>query len=226
MRLRLEWVRPYSGAARITMPIFLKAQLTVDLGYGRGTIYGMTANSRWTCPQCSRPYRLQIGAVPPEVCPSCEKVLAARRSASWEQQPIPILPAGDVEETEPAELDAAAARVLLATSNRLDGHQVEETLQLIAVERVSALYGLKDLVASPGEIVSGRVSKVEGEIKKLRESCLRALRREAVKCRANAVFAVQISCTELSAGRSLPMIMMIASGTAARVTRTDDTVNF
>ena len=97
---------------------------------------------------------------------------------------------------------------------------------MIAVERVCVIHALKDLVAGTGEIISGRAGKVEAEVKKLRESCLRGLRREAVKCGANAVFAVRIECTEISASRSLPMMMMLASGTAARVTRSDDTVNF
>ncbi|MBI3863729.1 MAG: heavy metal-binding domain-containing protein [Planctomycetia bacterium] len=185
----------------------------------------MSAISRWTCPQCARPYRIQLGVRPPAVCPSCEKSLAAQRSVPSEQSFAGGATA-DLRETDLADLDAAAAQVLLTTSNHLDGHHVDETLQLVAVERVCVVNALKDLVAGSGEVVSGRAGKVEAEVRKLRESCLRGLRREAYKCGANAVVAIQLTCSEISSARSLPMMMMLASGTAVRVTRTDDTISY
>src|SRR5256885_1297237 len=100
----------------------------------------MTANNRWTCPNCARPYRLQIGAQPPALCPSCEKAQAAQRTAVAEAELVSYSQSIDSREQDQVDLDAAAAHVLLTTSNRLDGHQVEETLQLIAIERVCIIY--------------------------------------------------------------------------------------
>ena len=81
------------------------------------------------------------------------------------------------------------------------------------------VYGMnlfRDFFAGMSDTFDGRSETTQRALREARETCLRELRREAVRVGANAVIAVDLDYSEFS-GQGKSMLFLVASGTAVEV---------
>lgn len=108
--------------------------------------------------------------------------------------------------------------ILLTTEATID-LEILERIDIVTAECAFGMNIFKDLFADVRDIVGGRSKAVQKTMRDARNTVLFELRREAYEVGANAVVGVDLDYVELSASKS--MVMLVASGTAVRIARTD-----
>ena len=102
--------------------------------------------------------------------------------------------------------------MIISTTNVLEGKPVREYLGVVAGETVLGANVFKDIGATIRDVVGGRSTGYERELRKARESALQEMSEEAQELGADAVIGVDIDYETLRGS----MLMVTASGTAVR----------
>ena len=102
--------------------------------------------------------------------------------------------------------------IIATTTNGVIGKEVEEYLGIVAGEAVMGANIVKDFFAGIRDVVGGRSSSYEKEIKEGRREALRDLKTEAENLGADAVLGVLLDYEEMGEG----MLWMTATGTAVK----------
>jgi uncharacterized protein YbjQ (UPF0145 family) len=112
--------------------------------------------------------------------------------------------------------DEQIQKVIITTSQNLEGHRVEKTIDIISAECAIGMNIFADLFAKLTDVVGGRNAVTEEALRAARRNCLYELKREALKVGANAVIAVSLDYNQFS-GQGKSMLFLVASGTAVTV---------
>lgn len=100
--------------------------------------------------------------------------------------------------------------MIVTTTHTIEGQPVQQYLRVVAGEAVAGISAFKDLSAGFRNLVGGRSSSYEGEIRKAREEALAEMVDRALELGAQGVVGVDIDYEAVGQG----MIMVTASGTA------------
>ena len=103
--------------------------------------------------------------------------------------------------------------MIISTTNVLEGKPVREYLGVVTGETILGANVFRDIGATIRDVVGGRSTGYERELRKARESALQEMAEEAQKLGADAVIGVDIDYETLRGS----MLMVTASGTAVRV---------
>jgi uncharacterized protein YbjQ (UPF0145 family) len=107
--------------------------------------------------------------------------------------------------------------MMTTTTPGIDGYEITEYLGIVAGEAILGANIFKDLFAGIRDIVGGRSSAYEKELRQARELALIEMQAEAERLGANAVVGVDIDYETIQAGQGGNMLMVTTSGTAVKV---------
>jgi len=102
--------------------------------------------------------------------------------------------------------------MLVTTTNTLEGKKIVKYLGLVTGEAIMGANLFKDFFAGIRDIVGGRSSAYEKELRQAKEIALREMQEQAGILGGNAVIAVDLDYETIGQGGS--MLMVTASGTA------------
>jgi uncharacterized protein YbjQ (UPF0145 family) len=105
--------------------------------------------------------------------------------------------------------------VIITTTNTIDGTEIAEYLGIVTGEAVMGANLFKDVFARVRDIVGGRSSAYEKELREARRIAIDEMAFEAEDLGANAVIGVDLDYETIPSG-SGAMLMVTASGTAVR----------
>jgi uncharacterized protein YbjQ (UPF0145 family) len=123
--------------------------------------------------------------------------------------------ADDLSESEARENQAVDA-VLVTTTPELPGFRVVRALDIVTAESVFGMNVFRDLLAQMSDFFGGRSEATQRVLRDARTTCLRELRKEAVRLGGNAVIGVDLDYSDFS-GQGNSMLFLVASGTAVIV---------
>jgi uncharacterized protein YbjQ (UPF0145 family) len=103
--------------------------------------------------------------------------------------------------------------VVVTTTHELAGFRVVRTLDIITAECVFGMNVFRDVLAQMSDFFGGRSGATQKVLRDARTTCLRELRREAVRIGGNAVIGVDLGYSDFS-GQGKSMLFLVASGTA------------
>ena len=104
-------------------------------------------------------------------------------------------------------------RVIVTTTPTIEGRAVRDYLGVVTGEAILGANVVRDFFASVTDVIGGRASMYEGELRRARDIALSEMAQEAVGRGANAVLGVDLDYEVIREG----MLMVSASGTAVRV---------
>jgi uncharacterized protein YbjQ (UPF0145 family) len=102
--------------------------------------------------------------------------------------------------------------MLISTTSTLDGKRILEYRGLVSGEAILGANILRDLFAGIRDIVGGRSSAYETELRKAKALAVEEMVEQARHLGANAVIGVDLDYENI--GQSGGMLMVCASGTA------------
>ncbi len=102
--------------------------------------------------------------------------------------------------------------MLIATTSHLDGHRVVRYLGLVSGEAILGANLFKDVFAGVRDIVGGRSSAYEQELRRAKEIATEEMIDQARALGANAVIGVDLDYETIGKGGG--MLMVSGSGTA------------
>ncbi len=102
--------------------------------------------------------------------------------------------------------------MLIATTSHLDGHRVVRYLGLVSGEAILGANLFKDVFAGVRDIVGGRSSAYEQELRRAKEIATEEMIDQARALGANAVIGVDLDYETIGKGGGI--LMVSASGTA------------
>ena len=105
--------------------------------------------------------------------------------------------------------------MILTTTPTVDGKTIREYRGIVTGEAIVGANILKDIFAGIRDIVGGRSSAYEKELRRSRETALAELSEEARMKGADAVVGIDLDYEVVGSGGS--MLMVAASGTAVRL---------
>ena len=111
--------------------------------------------------------------------------------------------------------------MILTSSNTLENKKIIEYKGLVTGEALIGDNIYKDLFSGVRDVVGGRTSKYEDEIKKTRDIALESMREKAEQLNANAVIGLKISYDNLG-GAMGNTILITAYGTAINFEEYED----
>jgi len=100
--------------------------------------------------------------------------------------------------------------VIYATTNILEGYQIEKYLGVIAGEAIMGANVFKDFSAGIRDIVGGRSGSYEKELRQAKELAMEDLTAKAEELGANAVIGIDLDYETIRGS----MLMVSISGTA------------
>jgi uncharacterized protein YbjQ (UPF0145 family) len=100
--------------------------------------------------------------------------------------------------------------VIYATTNILEGYQIEKYLGVIAGEAIMGANVFKDFSAGIRDIVGGRSGSYEKELHQAKELAMEDLTAKAEELGANAVIGIDLDYETIRGS----MLMVSVSGTA------------
>ena len=103
--------------------------------------------------------------------------------------------------------------MIITTTPSVENHPIEEYLGVVTGEAILGAHIGRDILASFTDIVGGRSSEYEEEVRKARSIALSEMATEAEHKGANAVVGVDIDYEVIRQG----MLMVSTSGTAVKV---------
>lgn len=104
--------------------------------------------------------------------------------------------------------------MIITTTPAIEGKPVTAYLGVVTGEAILGANMMKDLFASFRDIVGGRSTAYEEELRKARDIALNEMQAEAEKLGANAVVGVDLDYETV--GSQGGMLMVTVSGTAVR----------
>ncbi|MCY3987649.1 MAG: heavy metal-binding domain-containing protein [Gammaproteobacteria bacterium] len=105
--------------------------------------------------------------------------------------------------------------MILTTTPTVEGKIIREYRGIVTGEAIVGANILKDIFAGIRDIVGGRSSAYEKELRRSRETALAELSEEARMKGADAVVGIDLDYEVVGSGGS--MLMVAASGTAVRL---------
>lgn len=105
--------------------------------------------------------------------------------------------------------------MIVTTTARIDGHEVDEYLGIVFGEVISGINVLRDIGAGLRNIFGGRSEGYEQELLTARQQALQEMEQRARERGADAILGVDMDYEVLGADGS--MLMVTASGTAVRL---------
>ena len=123
---------------------------------------------------------------------------------------------GDYEELPAEVIDELAGNIVLTTETMLPDAGRIERLEVITAECVFGMNLFRDFFAGIRDVFGGHSAASQKVLRDSRKVCLTELRREALMVGANTVIGVDLDYSEIS-GDGKSMLLVVASGTAARV---------
>ena len=103
--------------------------------------------------------------------------------------------------------------MVITTTPTVENHPIEEYLGVVAGEAILGAHIGRDIMASLTDIVGGRSSAYEQEVRKARTIAMNEMAAEAEHKGANAVVGVDIDYEVIRQG----MLMVSISGTAVKI---------
>ena len=107
--------------------------------------------------------------------------------------------------------------MIITTTNTVEGRPVQQYLGIVTGEAILGANVFKDLFAGIRDIVGGRSGAYEQELRRARDIALSEMAQQAGERGANAVIGVDLDYETIELGNGGGMLMVTASGTAARV---------
>jgi len=104
--------------------------------------------------------------------------------------------------------------MLITTTPQIDGKKVRAYLGVVSGEAIMGADIFKDLFAGIRNIVGGRASAYEQELRRAKDIALEEMMENAKSLGANAVIGVDLDYETLGQGGN--MLMVSASGTAVK----------
>lgn len=101
--------------------------------------------------------------------------------------------------------------MLVTTTNNIEGKKIIKYHGLVTGEAILGANIFKDFFAGIRDIVGGRSSAYEKELRAAKDIALQEIQMEATNLGANAVIAIDLDYETLGQGS---MLMVTASGTA------------
>ena len=105
--------------------------------------------------------------------------------------------------------------MILTTTPTVEGKTIREYCGIVTGEAIVGANILKDIFAGIRDIVGGRSTAYEKELRRSRETALAELSEEARMKGADAVVGIDLDYEVIGSGGS--MLMVAASGTAVRL---------
>lgn len=105
--------------------------------------------------------------------------------------------------------------MILTTTPSVEGKTIREYRGIVTGEAIVGANILKDIFAGIRDIVGGRSTAYEKELRRSRETALAELSEEARMKGADAVVGIDLDYEVVGSGGS--MLMVAASGTAVRL---------
>ena len=106
--------------------------------------------------------------------------------------------------------------MIITTTDGVDGRSVTDYLGIVSGEAVLGTNILRDFMASIRDVIGGRSSGYEEELRKAKEAAIAEMEEDARRLGANAVVGVDLDYEHLGGG-SRSMLMVTANGTAVRI---------
>lgn len=104
--------------------------------------------------------------------------------------------------------------MLVSTTNNIEGKIIEKYLGLVSGEAILGANIFKDILSSIKDIVGGRSSAYEKELRKAKDIAIAEMIEEAQKLGGNAIIGVDLDFESIGMGGQGNMLMVCASGTA------------
>jgi len=104
--------------------------------------------------------------------------------------------------------------MLLTTTNNIEGKRILKYHGLVSGEAILGANIFKDFFAGIRDIVGGRSSAYEKELRAAKDIAIEEMKNEAINMGGNAVIAIDLDYETLGQGS---MLMVTASGTAVTV---------
>ncbi|PIQ08079.1 MAG: hypothetical protein COW71_13710 [Ignavibacteriales bacterium CG18_big_fil_WC_8_21_14_2_50_31_20] len=101
--------------------------------------------------------------------------------------------------------------MLMTTTNNIEGKRIIKYHGLVSGEAILGANIFKDFFAGIRDIVGGRSSAYEKELRAAKDIALSEMKNEAINIGGNAVIAIDLDYETLGQGS---MLMVTASGTA------------
>lgn len=119
------------------------------------------------------------------------------------------------------------AKMLITTTDLLEGYEIEEYLGLVSSETVVGIDIFSEFVSGFTDVMGGRSKTLEDEINKTNRTLLQTLQVNARRMGANAIIGYHRDLEEM-AGKNKQMFMMSCYGTAVKVksTQTQKTIYY
>jgi uncharacterized protein YbjQ (UPF0145 family) len=117
--------------------------------------------------------------------------------------------------TIPRNVTKEDTRMLVTTTNAIEGRRIVEYKGLVAGEAILGANLFRDLFASIRDIVGGRSGSYEKVLNDARQTAVGEMTDKAAALGANAVIGVDLDYETIGSNGS--MLMVTAAGTAVRV---------
>jgi len=105
-------------------------------------------------------------------------------------------------------------RVILTTTNGIDGKPVKDYLGIVTGETIIGANIFKDFFAGIRDIVGGRSGSYEKVLREAKDTALKEMTDQAMRLGADAIIGVDLDYETVGAKGG--MLMVTASGTAVR----------
>ena len=100
--------------------------------------------------------------------------------------------------------------LLVSTTPTVEGKKIVKYLGIVSGEAIMGANLFKDLFASIKDVIGGRASAYEKELRKAKEIAMNEMIEEAKKLGANAILSIDLDYETIGQG----MLMVTVSGTA------------
>ncbi|MBU0473435.1 MAG: heavy metal-binding domain-containing protein [Bacteroidetes bacterium] len=104
--------------------------------------------------------------------------------------------------------------MLMTTTNNIEGKRIIKYHGLVSGEAILGANIFKDFLAGIRDIVGGRSSAYEKELRAAKDIAIEEMKTEAINLGGNAVIAIDLDYETLGQGS---MLMVTASGTAVTI---------
>lgn len=116
-------------------------------------------------------------------------------------------------------IEETAKDIVLTTSFQLASQTIEREIAIVTAEVVYGMNVFRDLFASVRDFVGGRSKAVQKTLRDARNTVLLELKKEALMVGGDAVIAIDLDYQEITGGGKNGMIMLVASGTAVKISQ-------
>lgn len=103
--------------------------------------------------------------------------------------------------------------MIITTTESIEGTEIEEYIGIVAGEAIMGANVVKDFMAGITDLIGGRSSKYEEEIREGRKEALKDLESRAKSLGADAVVGVRADYEEMGEG----MLWISVTGTAVKL---------